>query len=166
LIRAWIPVVTVLGRFARETACLLFVRKAIAVIVEFIETDLFIIRGFQDPGMDHLVLVVAVRSPTDVANVRIQVFIDGIPPVVAESLITVINGARILIIAVHRIRARGLVLPGPSRCEVCRVAVFVPSVAAHYEKKGHHYANQAHEVLHGRTPSPLVVWGLWPGKHP
>jgi hypothetical protein len=166
LIRARIPVITVLGRFAIETACLLFIRKAIAVIVEFIGTDLVIIRGLQDPGMDHLVLVVAVRSPTDVANVSIQVLIDRIPPVLAEFLITFIDGAWILIIAFHRIRARGLVLPGPSRREVCRVAVSIPSVAVHDEEHGHHEAQQTHEVLHGKTPSFLVVSDLRPGKNP
>jgi hypothetical protein len=149
-----------------ETACLLFIRKAIAVIVEPIGTDLVIVRGLQDPGMDHLVLVVAVRPPTDVANVSIQVLVDRIPPVLTEFLIAVIDGARILIIAFHLVHARDLVLPGPSRREVCRVALSVLSAAVHDEEDGHQEAHQTYDVLHGRTPSFLGVSGLRPGKNP
>jgi hypothetical protein len=135
----WIPIVTVLGPLATETTHLFFIDETIAVIIHTIGADLVAVRRLSNPGMDHFILIIAVRSAADMAHVSIQVFVDRIALVITESLITLVESARILIITVCRIGARDPLFEGSRRsCPVISlpfVFLFVVAGTAHHKKK-------------------------------
>jgi hypothetical protein len=138
-LHARISVAAVLGRFAAEAANVVFVHQTVAVVVQPVVTDLFVVGRLDDAGMNRFVLIVAVRPPADVAHIPVQVFIDRTALIVTESLVTIVHGAGIFIVALGHIGARNL----QGRCQSslpCRILhpsllplVVVP--AAHQKKK-------------------------------
>jgi hypothetical protein len=71
-----------------------------------------------------------------VAHVSIQVFVDRIALIRAEFLITLVNSARILVIAFSGIRARNLLFEAYRRPRpVCPIFFFVSAVATQHKKK-------------------------------